>query len=398
MPDTFAPMRATRAAMFAAVCVALAAAGHSYMSGMDIPITGLLYAFGVIWALAWLAAGRRRGPYGIIASLLAAQGVLHLAFAFAGSRTPAPAAGHPHPPGPALPESAAEVPALTGTNGAAELARAHATTTPAPLRATPHAPSPSPLPTPDAAPHIPGLPGGGGVDGVPGLAGGSGVDGVPGLPGGNGVDGLHYMASPSGLPAMDGVTGMDHMAGLSGSSVHDGMAGLAGGNGLDGVHHMAGLPGTSVMDGVTGMDHMAGLSGSSVMDGMAGLAGMDGLSGLDGLTGLVAMAGHGGLGMIAAHMLAALFCAGWLAWGEAAVFRLARALGATALLAARPLARALALVRIHVAPVPPRPALRRTCERPRRLRGAVHAHAVVRRGPPGGPALRATAPGLPARA
>ncbi|MFE3607202.1 hypothetical protein [Streptomyces goshikiensis] len=300
MPDTFAPMRATRAAMFAAVCVALAAAGHSYMSGMDIPLTGLLCAFGVIGALAWLAAGRRRGPYGITASLLAAQGVLHLTLS--GSQVSAPAAGHLHAP-------------VTPASGPP---------------AMPSGPSP--------------------------------LEGMPHLP------------PPPASSAVDGLSGM--------SSLPDSSA-------MDGVHHMPGLSGPSVMDG---MDHMAGLSGTSVMDGLTGTGG------LDWLTGLVAMAGHGGLGMIAAHLLAALFCAGWLAWGEAAVFRLARILGATALLAARPLASALALVRTQVAPVPPRPAPRRTCARPRRLRGAVHAHAVVRRGPPGGRALRATAPGLPARA
>ncbi|MGW2985905.1 hypothetical protein [Streptomyces goshikiensis] len=299
MPDTFAPMRATRAAMFAAVCVALAAAGHSYMSGMDIPMTGLLCAFGVIGALAWLAAGRRRGPYGITASLLAAQGVLHLTLS--GSQTPAMAAGHPHPPT-----------------------------------------------------HAPGTP-----------------------------------AAPSGASPLEG---MPPMPGLSASSAVDGLSGVPGLSALGGVHHMSDPSVMDGMGGMGGMDHMAGLSGSSVMDGLTGMGA------LDWLTGLVATAGHGGLGMIAAHLLAALFCAGWLAWGEAAVFRLARALGATALLAARPLASALALVRTQVAPVPPRPAPRRTCARPRRLRGAVHAHAVVRRGPPGGRALRATAPGLPARA
>ncbi|MFG2412684.1 hypothetical protein [Streptomyces goshikiensis] len=312
MPDTFAPMRATRAAMFAAVCVALAAAGHSYMSGMDIPMTGLLCAFGVIGALAWLAAGRRRGPYGITASLLAAQGVLHLTLS--GSQTPATTAGHPHPPAPGLPATA------SGSS---------------PTEGMPHT-SPPPA--------------------------------VDGLSGSSAMDGVHHMSGPSVMDGVGGMGGMDHMTGLSGSSV---------------------------MDGLTGMTGLSGGSGLTGLDGMTGMTGMDGL---DWLTGLFAMAGHGGLGMIAAHLLAALFCAGWLAWGEVAVFRLARALGATALLAARPLASALALVRTQVAPVPPRPAPRRTCARPRRLRGAVHAHAVVRRGPPGGRALRATAPGLPARA
>ncbi|GHD69910.1 hypothetical protein ACFQL8_18460 [Streptomyces goshikiensis] len=265
-------------------------------------MTGLLCAFGVIGALAWLAAGRRRGPYGITASLLAAQGVLHLTLS--GSQTPAMTAGHPHPP-------------------------THAPGTPA---------------ASSGASPLEGMPP------MPGLSASSAVDGLSGVPGLSALGGVHHMSDPS---------------------VMDGMGG---------------------MGGMGGMDHMAGLSGSSVMDGLTGMGA------LDWLTGLVATAGHGGLGMIAAHLLAALFCAGWLAWGEAAVFRLARALGATALLAARPLASALALVRTQVAPVPPRPAPRRTCARPRRLRGAVHAHAVVRRGPPGGRALRATAPGLPARA
>ncbi|MFD9471595.1 hypothetical protein [Streptomyces goshikiensis] len=341
MPDTFAPMRATRAAMFAAVCVALAAAGHSYMSGMDIPMTGLLCAFGVIGALAWLAAGRRRGPYGITASLLAAQGVLHLTLTLSGSQTPATTAGHPHPPAPGLPATA------SGSS---------------PTEGMPHT-SPPPA-----------------VDGLSGSSAMDGVHHMPGLPASPAVDGL------SGVPGLSASSAMDGVHHMSGPSVMDGVGGMGG------MDHMTGLSGSSVMDGLTGM---TGLSGGS---GLTGLDGMTGMDGLDWLTGLFAMAGHGGLGMIVAHLLAALFCAGWLAWGEVAVFRLARALGATALLAARPLASALALVRTQVAPVPPRPAPRRTCARPRRLRGAVHAHAVVRRGPPGGRALRATAPGLPARA
>ncbi|MEW2141097.1 hypothetical protein AB0892_31645 [Streptomyces sp. NPDC005409] len=122
-------------------------------------------------------------------------------------------------------------------------------------------------------------------------------------------------------------------------------------------------------------------------------AGMDMGAGAD-------MAGHGGLGMIAAHVLAGLLCAAWLAWGEAAVFRLARVLGAAALHAARPLSRALVLVLVRARPaaLPTPPAFRAPYHRPRRLRGAVHAHVVVRRGPPVALLLRATAPGRPARA
>lgn len=271
MSETRAPLRATRAAMFAAVCVALAAVGHSYMSGMNIPLYGLLGAFGVIGSLAWLAAGRRRGPVSITAGLLAAQGMLHLAF--------------------------------SGSQGA------HAASMPTSMPAT----------------------------------GATGPTGTP--------------------PAHHHATGMD-------------MGATGAGGAATGPH------------GMTPMADMADMAGIADMAGLADLADLAGTAGH----------GHGGLGMIAAHVLAGLFCAGWLAWGEAAVFRLAGALGAAALLAARPLSRALALVRTRVALVPAPPAHCPAYERPRSLRGAVHAHAVVRRGPPGRRDTRATAPGRPARA
>ncbi|MFK0233287.1 hypothetical protein [Streptomyces vinaceus] len=243
MPGTPAPLRATRAAMFAAVCTALGAVGHSYMSGTDIPPIGLLGAFGVTGGLAWLGAGRRRGPAGIGAALLAVQGVLHLLF----SGSQAGRAAHP-------------------------------------------APMSAPVPMPEPMP----------------------------------------------------------------------------------AHH-----------------HMAGMAGMADTPGMADMADRGGLAG---------MTGHGGFGMIAAHVLAGLFCAAWLAWGEAAVFRLAPVLGAAALLAARPLGRAFALLRARSAPVPAPPAPRPSYEPPRGLRGAVPAHALVRRGPPRGPHTRATAPGRSALA
>ncbi|MFG2482549.1 hypothetical protein ACGFSI_07255 [Streptomyces virginiae] len=133
--------------------------------------------------------------------------------------------------------------------------------------------------------------------------------------------------------------------------------------------------------------------------GMADMAHMAGTTGMAGATGMAGMVGHGGAAMIAAHVLAGLLCAAWLARGEAAVFRLARVLATAALHAARPLARALALVRARVAAPPAPPVVPAPYERPRRLRGAVHAHAVVRRGPPGrAPLPRFTAPGRPAHA
>ncbi|MGW7104467.1 hypothetical protein [Streptomyces sp. NPDC054838] len=238
-----APVRALRAAMFAAVCVALGAVGHSYMSGVEVPAAGLLLSFGVIGSLAWLAAGRRRGPLAITAALLAAQSALHLAF------TAGQAGRAGRPPGPA------------------------------------------------SAP----------------------------------------------MPAH---------------------------------HHMPGMDMSAMGADAPGMTELPGAAG------MADLAGH----------------GHGGLGMIAAHVLAGVFCAAWLAWGEAAVFRLAAAVGAAALLAARPLARALVLLRTRVAPRPAPPAYCAPYERPRRLRGAVPAHALVRRGPPVRRDPRATVPDRPAPA
>ncbi|MFB7785069.1 hypothetical protein ACFC1D_20445 [Streptomyces vinaceus] len=145
----------------------------------------------------------------------------------------------------------------------------------------------------------------------------------------------------------------------------------------------------SVPEPMPAHHHMTGMAG---MDGMADAHGMADMSGMAGL------AGHGGFGMIAAHVLAGLFCAAWLAWGEAAVFRLAPVLGAAALLAARPLGRAFALLRARSAPAPAPSAPRPSYEPPRGLRGAVPAHTLVRRGPPRWPHTRATAPGRSALA
>ncbi|MET9468858.1 hypothetical protein ABZY44_29510 [Streptomyces sp. NPDC006544] len=175
-----------------------------------------------------------------------------------------------------------------------------------------------------------------------------------------------------------------------------------------GSHHGAGAE----AEAAAGADRMAGMAGVDAatladmpvmagMDtvGMGGMGGMD-MAELGGMGGMAAGHAHDGLGMIAAHVLAGLFCAAWLAWGETAVFRLAAVLAAGALLAARPLSRVLALLWTRAAcaasvPVFCRPA---AYERPRTLRGAVHAHTAERRGPPARGRIRITAPGRPARA
>ncbi|MFI2348877.1 hypothetical protein ACH492_17880 [Streptomyces sp. NPDC019443] len=84
MTDARSPIRALRAALFAAVCIALAATGHSFISAHDIPIPALLTAFAATTAVGWFAGGRRHGLPAIGTGLLAVQGALHLIFSGAG--------------------------------------------------------------------------------------------------------------------------------------------------------------------------------------------------------------------------------------------------------------------------------------------------------------------------
>ncbi|MFJ8665703.1 hypothetical protein [Streptomyces sp. NPDC093600] len=97
--------------------------------------------------------------------------------------------------------------------------------------------------------------------------------------------------------------------------------------------------------------------------------------------------GHTSVGMLAAHVLAAVVCGLWLARGEAALFALGRAVGA---LAFTPLRLLLAVAHL---PSPQPAPLVRTRPRPRGLCGVVLAHALSRRGPPRLSATRATALG-----
>ncbi|WP_446042112.1 hypothetical protein [Streptomyces sp. SID1121] len=96
MTDARSPMRALRAAAFAAVCVTLAALGHLYTSGHDIPFGALLTAFGTTGGVAWLAGGRRRGFLSLGAGLLTVQGTLHLLFAGVLPYGPSPASHDRH--------------------------------------------------------------------------------------------------------------------------------------------------------------------------------------------------------------------------------------------------------------------------------------------------------------
>ncbi|WP_228982396.1 hypothetical protein [Streptomyces sp. DH12] len=86
MTHTRSPIRALRAALFAAVCVVLSATGHAVQSEHRVPIGSLVVASILTWALAWAAAGRRRGAPLIGTGLVCVQPVMHLVFALAQHR------------------------------------------------------------------------------------------------------------------------------------------------------------------------------------------------------------------------------------------------------------------------------------------------------------------------
>ncbi|MCX5600606.1 hypothetical protein OOK29_20885 [Streptomyces phaeochromogenes] len=230
-------IRAVRAAVFAAVCVVLAALGHVMMSGSSVPWWTMAAGGAVTGGAGWCLAGRERGLPLIVTVVVVAQGLLHTGFSLAQSAAP---------------------PVARGSMGSA----------------------------------------------------------------GRDMDSAHM-----GAAAMDSV----HMG-----SVHTGS--------------------TDAMD----MGHM----GSGPMAHPA--HDMDGMS---------------SLGMLAAHLLAALLCGLWLAYGERAAFRILRAVAGR-------LAAPLRLL-LHAMPAPPhRPRVRvprRSPDRsPRRL---LLVHAITSRGPPVGTAV-----------
>ena len=73
-------LRALRAAVFAAVCVSVSAAGHILAAGTGVPALTLVVGFAAAFALALPLAGRERSLPGIVALLAAGQFALHLLF------------------------------------------------------------------------------------------------------------------------------------------------------------------------------------------------------------------------------------------------------------------------------------------------------------------------------
>ncbi|MBK3639257.1 hypothetical protein [Streptomyces sp. MBT33] len=79
--------RTSRAAVFAAVCVLLAALAHELMSGGRVPGWALAAGAVATGAAGWCLAGRERGPALIVPVVVGAQAVLHSAFSYARSAT-----------------------------------------------------------------------------------------------------------------------------------------------------------------------------------------------------------------------------------------------------------------------------------------------------------------------
>ncbi|MFF9838762.1 hypothetical protein [Streptomyces sp. NPDC013740] len=71
-----------RAALFAAVCVLLAATGHVLMSGQHLSGRALGLAFAGTTVAAWTLAGRERDLLSVTAAAVTVQGLLHVAFSW----------------------------------------------------------------------------------------------------------------------------------------------------------------------------------------------------------------------------------------------------------------------------------------------------------------------------
>lgn len=75
-------LRTLRAAVFAAVCVLLAALGHVLMSGSSVTWWTLVAGAVVTGGAGWCLTGRERGLPLVVGVVVVAQGALHSAFSF----------------------------------------------------------------------------------------------------------------------------------------------------------------------------------------------------------------------------------------------------------------------------------------------------------------------------
>ncbi|MER5990244.1 hypothetical protein [Streptomyces viridosporus] len=88
-------LRILRAAVFAAVCVVLAGAGHSFASCAAVPLWTLAVGFLVTLVIAAPLAGRARSVPAITALLAVGQTALHILFGFGQHGTALPAGSPP---------------------------------------------------------------------------------------------------------------------------------------------------------------------------------------------------------------------------------------------------------------------------------------------------------------
>ncbi|MFI7124826.1 hypothetical protein ACIBQ1_03985 [Nonomuraea sp. NPDC050153] len=96
-------IRALRAAVFTAACVLASAALHVLVGGGAMRPGGLAAAMPVIWAGAYLLAGRRRAWPELLALCAVSQYGLHQLFSGASAADPVFSSGHEHGPGLAMP-------------------------------------------------------------------------------------------------------------------------------------------------------------------------------------------------------------------------------------------------------------------------------------------------------
>lgn len=75
--------RTLRSAVFAAVCVLLAAVGHVLMSGSPVPAAALATGLVATTAVGWSLAGRERGLPLVVLATVGAQTALHSGFSAA---------------------------------------------------------------------------------------------------------------------------------------------------------------------------------------------------------------------------------------------------------------------------------------------------------------------------
>ncbi|MGW0781218.1 hypothetical protein [Streptomyces sp. NPDC002913] len=250
-----------RAAMFAVVCVLLAATGHVLMSGTAVSGWAICLALTGTATAAWVLAGRERGPAAVTSGAVVAQAALHTGFTLA----PSPAVASPPAPVSYAREWAERL--LCG-DGATALSER------------------------DAA----------------GIVVDAGLGKLISQP-------------PPGVEA--------------------------GGHALHAMHGMT----TGAYDGLGPAAH-----------------------------GAFGTAGPSGTGMLAAHLLAAVLCGLWLAYGERAVFRVLRAA------AVRFWTPLHLLLTLWAPPNRPRPRVRRrrAVRAPARL---LLVHSITSRGPPTGTAV-----------